>query len=105
MYAGRVVERATAAELFAAPRHPYHEGLLRSVPSSEGAGDRKRLVEIPGVVPPMTERPEGCKFADRCPAVQADCRETEPALVTLGTRAVRCHHPLESPHPFRGATS
>ncbi len=104
MYAGRVVERASADELFAAPRHHYTAGLLRSVPSygegtdagdaSEPSGRRKRLVEIPGMVPSLHELPKGCKFADRCPAVQADCRETEPALTQLGTRAVRCHHPI-----------
>jgi len=98
MYAGRVVERAPAAELFASPRHHYTAGLLRSVPSyGEGSpvGDRRRLVEIPGMVPALHELPEGCKFADRCPRVDAACREREPALVTLGTRAVRCHHPLD----------
>ncbi len=106
MYAGRVVERASAAELFAAPRHHYTAGLLRSVPSyGEGTevGDRKRLVEIPGIVPKLDELPAGCKFADRCPAVQTDCREIEPALTVLGNRAVRCHHPIEAPHPARGA--
>ncbi len=107
MYAGRIVERAKASDLFAAPRHHYTAGLLRSVPSyGEGtaAGDRKRLVEIPGMVPSLFELPKGCKFADRCPAVQADCRETEPELVTIGTSAYRCHHPLEA-HPFRGEVS
>jgi len=106
MYAGRVVERASADELFAAPRHHYTAGLLRSVPSyGEGTeiADRKRLVEIPGIVPELDALPKGCKFADRCPAVQADCRETEPALTVFGKRAVRCHHPLEEPHPYRGA--
>ena len=114
MYAGRVVERATATELFAAPRHHYTGGLLRSVPSYgsehlatgvEAAGDRKRLVEIPGLVPSLFELPKGCKFADRCPAVQSDCRETEPALVKLGATSVRCHHPLEIPQSYRGEAS
>ena len=66
-----VVERAAAEALFAAPRHHYTAGLLRSVPSyGEGTAiaDRKRLVEIPGMVPSLFELPEGCKFADRCPA-------------------------------------
>jgi peptide/nickel transport system ATP-binding protein len=108
MYAGRVVERAKAEDLFAAPRHHYTAGLLRSVPSygeDKPAGDRKRLVEIPGMVPALFELPKGCKFADRCGAVQADCRETEPALVKLGASSVRCHHPLEAPHPYRGEAS
>jgi peptide/nickel transport system ATP-binding protein len=98
MYAGRVVERATTETLFAAPRHPYTGGLLRSVPSygeDKPAGDRTRLVEIPGMVPSLHELPVGCKFADRCPRVQQDCRDTEPDLVQLGASRVRCHHPLE----------
>ena len=78
------------------------------VPSGRGegteVGDRKRLVEIPGMVPSLHELPQGCKFADRCPAVQADCREAEPALTLLGKRAVRCHHPLEAPHPYRSSS-
>jgi len=101
MYAGRVVERAKAVDLFAAPRHHYTAGLLRSVPSYGEAGDRKRLVEIPGMVPALFDLPKGCKFADRCPSVQADCRETEPELVELDASRVRCHHPLAPPHPYR----
>jgi peptide/nickel transport system ATP-binding protein len=99
MYAGRVVERARTEALFAAPRHPYTAGLLRSVPSyGEGApaGDRTRLVEIPGMVPSLADLPKGCKFADRCAEVQQDCREREPELVQLGATHVRCHHPLEA---------
>ena len=100
MYAGRVVERATTAALFAHPQHPYTAGLLRSIPSygeGEPAGDRTRLVEIKGMVPALDELPPGCKFADRCPRVQDDCRTTEPALAQLGKSLVRCFHPMEAP--------
>jgi peptide/nickel transport system ATP-binding protein len=92
MYAGRIVERAATATLFATPRHHYTAGLLRSIPVLFGRGDR--LQEIPGMVPSLHELPVGCKFADRCPAVQAKCREVEPALVPLETSQVRCHFPL-----------
>jgi peptide/nickel transport system ATP-binding protein len=93
MYAGRVVERAKTEDLFAAPRHHYTAGLLRSVPSY-GAETRARLQEIPGMVPSLHQLPRGCKFQDRCPAVQERCRADEPALVRLGPNLVRCHFPV-----------
>ena len=99
MYAGRVVEQAPARELFAAPRHHYTAGLMRSIPRA-GAAHRERLVEIPGMVPPLGNLPPGCKFQDRCSAVQARCREAEPPLVAvLGDpphRRTRCWFPLEA---------
>jgi len=91
MYAGRIVERAATTTLFATPHHHYTAGLLRSIPVL-GRGDR--LQEIPGMVPSLHELPAGCKFADRCPAVQPKCREVEPELVPLQTSQVRCHFPL-----------
>ncbi len=95
MYAGRIVERASTEVLFAAPRHHYTAGLLRSMP---GYGDenqeRTRLVEIKGMVPSLLELPVGCKFVDRCGAAQELCRTDEPLLVQLGASHVRCHFPL-----------
>jgi peptide/nickel transport system ATP-binding protein len=103
MYAGRVVERAATAEIFARPRHHYTAGLLRSVPSyapeghATGEADeaaRGRLHEIKGMVPALHELPVGCKFADRCPAAKELCLRTEPELVQLGGSLVRCHYPV-----------
>ncbi|HUJ59574.1 MAG TPA: ABC transporter ATP-binding protein [Kofleriaceae bacterium] len=97
MYAGRIVERAATETLFAAPRHHYTQGLLRSAPSYGEAAAHARLQEIPGMVPALHELPRGCKFVDRCPAAQQRCRDEEPALVELGASRVRCHFPVEVP--------
>jgi len=100
MYAGRVVERARTETLFAAPRHHYTMGLLRSVPSygdGPAIGEHVRLREIEGMVPSLTELPKGCKFVERCPAAAARCRTEEPALVELGASWVRCHYPIDLP--------
>jgi peptide/nickel transport system ATP-binding protein len=83
MYAGRKVEEAPVEALFARPRHPYTRGLLGSIPRLEDAledGSRKRLAEIPGVVPSLKEEIRGCTFAPRCPYAKARCREEYPPL-------------------------
>jgi peptide/nickel transport system ATP-binding protein len=86
MYAGRKVEEAQVAELFAHPRHPYTRGLLDSIPklgagSREGeGGQRKRLAEIAGTVPSLSEPIVGCAFAPRCSYATTRCREDSPPL-------------------------
>ena len=65
MYAGQVVESARATEIFRAPRHPYTQALLRSLP--EFAADKARLQSLPGVVPGKYDRPDGCLLNPRCP--------------------------------------
>ena len=97
MYAGRVVEQATTAALFAQPRHHYTAGLLRSIPAYGARGPGQRLQEIPGMVPSLHELPPGCAFQDRCPAVVDRCREQAPALQRIGAGQVRCHVPVEGP--------
>jgi len=100
MYAGRVVERARVGDLFAQPHHHYTAGLLRSVPSFDEQGRdstaKGRLQEIPGMVPPLHALPRGCRFQDRCPAVQERCRAEEPELVSIGASLVRCHFPASA---------
>jgi len=80
MYAGKIVERASALGLFTKPRHPYTQGLFASLPRV----DRKerRLVAIEGSVPAATHFPEGCRFRERCPHAGPECLR-EPSLVTL----------------------
>jgi peptide/nickel transport system ATP-binding protein len=81
MYAGKVVEEATVEQLFANPRHPYTQGLIRSIPRIDTAAIHKvRLEAIPGSVPKLINPAEGCRFAGRCKFVQAECRSATPPL-------------------------
>jgi len=83
MYAGRKVEEAEVGELFSRPLHPYTVGLLASIPRldlmrGEVAAHNARLQEIPGIVPPLFELPEGCAFAPRCNRADDVCRGKRP---------------------------
>jgi peptide/nickel transport system ATP-binding protein/oligopeptide transport system ATP-binding protein len=82
MYCGRVVEEGSTRDVFTAPAHPYTKGLLASIPSLDD--EVPRLTTIPGVVPPLARLPPGCRFAPRCAAAAAACRERQPALVDAG---------------------
>ena len=83
MYAGRIVEAATAASIFERPAHPYTRGLLASLPSTEE--DRPRLSAIPGTVPPPFAFPSGCRFRPRCAHAAPRCAEVVPPLEPVGT--------------------
>ncbi len=78
MYAGRKVEEASVADLFARPMHPYTRGLMGSIPRL--AGGAKRLTEIPGIVPRLNQPIIGCAFAERCAFVTERCRQEAPAF-------------------------
>ena len=86
MYAGRKVEEADVETLFASPRHPYTRGLMASIPSlpSLSTNADAPLVEIPGMVPSLTNLPKGCAFAPRCGLAMARCREEYPPLLAWG---------------------
>ncbi len=89
MYAGRLVEEARTADLFARPSHPYTKGLLASVPRITGAVTR--LTPIAGTVPPPTAWPSGCRFHPRCPAALSRCATDDPPALALGQHhRMRC---------------
>jgi oligopeptide/dipeptide ABC transporter ATP-binding protein len=97
MYAGRIVETGTTAEIFAAPRHPYTAALLAAVPRLHGAG-QSRLAGIPGDPPQPSARPPGCAFAPRCTRAVAVCGESRPELTRAAPgSAVACQRPLRLP--------
>ena len=81
MYAGMVVEEASVEALFANPRHPYTQGLIRSIPRIDTAALHKvRLEQIPGTVPKLIEPAAGCRFAPRCKHAVPECTVATPAL-------------------------
>jgi peptide/nickel transport system ATP-binding protein len=91
MYAGRIIEEGGVKEVLRAPRHPYTQGLLDSLPANATPG--RDLVQIPGATPSLLNLPPGCPFAPRCGRATDLCK-TEPPRIVEGARAVRCHHPL-----------
>lgn len=78
MYAGQVVEEADVHSLFSDPKHPYTQGLMKSIPSM--TEDKERLEAIPGHVPSLSQMPKGCRFAPRCPMAMEICFRKVPSL-------------------------
>src|SRR6478672_9602899 len=93
MYAGKVVEEAHVDELFGNPRHPYTQGLIRSIPRIDlDAGRKTRLETIGGSVPILINPAPGCRFAPRCRFAMSLCTEKEPLLREIGPRhRMACH--------------
>ena len=93
MYAGRVAEEGPVGQVFASPRHPYTQLLLRAFPDVHSG--RRDLGTIPGTPPDLRTPPPGCRFHPRCPAAMGVCRTDVPPEVTFGDRVrVACHlHP------------
>jgi peptide/nickel transport system ATP-binding protein len=98
MYAGRIVEQGSVAEILSRPLHPYTQGLLDSVPSRSERGARLR--QIPGMTPSVLDLPPGCAFRDRCSRATVACEETPDETSFDGgageARSVRCHFPLRA---------
>ena len=95
MYAGRIVEQGSVFEVIGAPRHPYTQGLLDSVPSRSARG--ALLKQVPGMAPSVLDLAPGCAFRERCNQATAKCGEM-PEMTAIGDPAsgqiVRCHHPI-----------
>ena len=98
MYAGKVVETAPTAELFAEPLMPYTEALMNAVPPVTGP-NHVRLQVIPGRPPDLLNPPVGCKFSPRCPYAQDKCLTEDPPLRDAGSpdHQYRCWFPVGSP--------
>jgi peptide/nickel transport system ATP-binding protein len=91
MYAGRIVETGTAAEVFAAPAHPYTHGLLDCIPVPGKTERGSKLGSIPGIVPSLIGDMTGCMFRNRCPYAVDRCAAQDVELRDMGPgRGSRC---------------
>ncbi len=81
MYAGRIVEKGRTKDVVMNPQHPYTQGLIKALP--EGAKGNKRLNQIPGMMPTLTNIPSGCSFHPRCPHVMDICTKYVPELIKV----------------------
>jgi len=89
MYAGRIVEIGTTAEVFKNPRHPYTQGLMKALPSAGTA--RGELLAIPGNVPELIDPPKMCRFFSRCAVAVDKCKKNDPELEGVsGSHSVAC---------------
>ncbi|RUX23322.1 ABC transporter ATP-binding protein [Mesorhizobium sp. M2A.F.Ca.ET.037.01.1.1] len=89
MYAGRIVEDGTVAEIFAKPKHPYTRLLIESIPNP--ASGKRIIRPIPGDPPNLMNRPSGCAFHPRCPSAMGVCATEVPSLEKFGWGRVACH--------------
>jgi peptide/nickel transport system ATP-binding protein len=92
MYAGQIIEEASADAFFSSPRHPYAHSLLQALPDAQTKGHA--LAAIRGTVPPLWSAFEGCRFAPRCDHAQSECHR-QPPVLQGATHAVRCWYPID----------
>jgi oligopeptide transport system ATP-binding protein len=100
MYAGRLVEFASVADLYAGPAHPYTVGLMDSVPRFDS--DTETLRPIRGNPPNLARIPTGCAFHPRCPIAQSICEDVRPELLPIGDRLSACHFAADVLHAAHG---
>lgn len=92
MYAGQIVEQSSVEAFFSHPCHPYARLLLSAVPSADKSA--RTLTGIAGTVPELSNMPQGCRFAPRCPLAKSECLRRCPDMQTVSSgREVRCLHP------------
>ncbi|QLL25275.1 dipeptide ABC transporter ATP-binding protein [Actinobacteria bacterium IMCC26103] len=92
MYLGKIVELASADDLYAHPSHPYTQALLSANPRMD-TNDKSERIILKGDIPNPINRPAGCAFNPRCPKVQDICRTQSPELIQVAGRKVSCHFP------------
>ncbi|MFA5591669.1 MAG: ABC transporter ATP-binding protein [Lysobacteraceae bacterium] len=93
MYAGRIVETGPVEQILSAPRHPYTQGLLQSMPATSEPG--ARLSQIDGMAPSLSGREAGCTFRPRCPHARPECAAAPPPNTVEADRSYRCYFPLQ----------
>jgi oligopeptide/dipeptide ABC transporter ATP-binding protein len=92
MYGGDIVEEGKAEDVIANPKHPYTEGLVRSIPRPRKPEEGKReLFVVPGQVPDLTSPPSGCRFHPRCPYLMDKCVEAKPQYYVAGNSHALCY--------------
>ncbi|WP_324614499.1 oligopeptide/dipeptide ABC transporter ATP-binding protein, partial [Pseudomonas syringae] len=91
MYAGRIVEQGSVADVLDRPQHPYTQGLIDSLPSRNKRGQRLR--QIPGMAPDLLSMPAGCAFAARCAKAAPACAQDPEPREILPGHTVRCFYP------------
>jgi oligopeptide/dipeptide ABC transporter ATP-binding protein len=94
MYAGQIVEMASAAEIFSAPLHPYTIGLQNAFADLER--EHRTLISIPGAMPDLLSPPTGCRFAERCPFARAQCGTPPPLQEKAPGHWAACHFTHEA---------
>ncbi len=103
MYAGEIIETGCTKDIFKNPKHPYTQGLLRSIPAVDSDGSRL-LYMISGSVPQMSQRALGCRFAPRCPDKRESCAVAPLAMTYEKGRSYRCLYPCQPTSMPKGNT-